>query len=445
MTPFSNQSTRKSEIALAIFFLAVISSVPIVQTSLELIRGERVQFTDAFTLPPKAATLRQYEKTLEEKSWFQQQLRPKVQSMYFDLFKETGSKAILGLDHWLFYRPDVRYLLELDRLEVDTSSSAWVLSTEAVTRRQSVIKAILHFQIQLKERGIELLVVPVPGKPGIYPDKVTSRFSHDESNLQSPTGELLKELERRGVATVNLFTLFKEQRKRSTSSGSSASSELYLAQDTHWTPAGAQLAAQYVAQKLKTLEWLKEGNKEFKTQRIQVKRNGDVLDMMQIPGVYGRFSAETVECEQVLDPVLGMMVPSASDRPGTYKYPTQQASVLVLGDSFCRIYQLPEPKSLGEIASGGATEAMIKKDESSTRKLLPGSAGFLSHLALAMKSPVDSIVSDGGASTDVRKRLNMNPEILEGKKVVIWEFIERDIQSGREGWELVSLPRNLTN
>jgi hypothetical protein len=111
-----------------------------------------------------------------------------------------------------------------------------------------------------------------------------------------------------------------------------------------------------------------------------------------------------------------------------------------LGDSFSRIYQFPEPQSLGELApnpTAGRTQ------DSRTKRLLPGSAGFISHLALALKSPVDAIVSDGGASTDVRRKLSTNPEILEGKKVVVWEFVERDIALGRRGWEDVPLPAKL--
>ncbi len=57
-----------------------------------------------------------------------------------------------------------------------------------------------------------------------------------------------------------------------------------------------------------------------------------------------------------------------------------------------------------------------------------------------LKSPVDYIVSDGRAATDVRKRLATDPAILEDKKVVIWEFVERDIALGRDGWEDVPLP-----
>jgi hypothetical protein len=59
---------------------------------------------------------------------------------------------------------------------------------------------------------------------------------------------------------------------------------------------------------------------------------------------------------------------------------------------------------------------------------------------MALQAPLDFIVSDGGASTDVRRSLATNPEILEGKKVVVWEFVERDIQLGKAGWLDVALP-----
>jgi hypothetical protein len=162
--------------------------------------------------------------------------------------------------------------------------------------------------------------------------------------------------------------------------------------------------------------------------------------MMQIPGLRDAFAAETAECVQVLDPALGPLVPGASDRPGTYCYPGQQAVVLVLGDSFCRIYQYPEPQSLGNMP---ATATTGRPEGSGAKRLLPGSAGFISHLALALGSPVDAIVSDGGSATDVRRKLSTNPEILEGKQVIIWEFVERDIALGSQGWQDVALPKKL--
>ena len=54
--------------------------------------------------------------------------------------------------------------------------------------------------------------------------------------------------------------------------------------------------------------------------------------------------------------------------------------------------------------------------------------------------PLASIVNDGGASTLVRQQLSRKPELLRGKKLVVWEFVERDVRFGTEGWQPVPLP-----
>src|ERR1035441_7006634 len=246
-----SNSTRKSELVLLICFLAVIAGVPVTQTCIELARHERVQATDVFRYEPTAKNLRQFEHTLEEKSWFQQQLRPKLQRFLFATLHDTGAKGVLGRNRWLFYRADLRYLIEPDRLEADASGSKWVQPPGRSTHRESVEKAILRFRDQLKERGITLVVMPVPGKPSVYPDLVTWRAAGMERQFRSPTLELLDALQRQGVATVDLFTTFRAAREsiRLTK----MAGELYLAHDTHWTPLGAQTAAQAVATKLRVM------------------------------------------------------------------------------------------------------------------------------------------------------------------------------------------------
>ena len=91
-----------------------------------------------------------------------------------------------------------------------------------------------------------------------------------------------------------------------------------------------------------------------------------------------------------------------------------EAEVLILGDSFLRIYQRDEP----------------------------GAAGFIAHLARGLGQPLSSIVNDGGASTLVRQELAHRPAFLMNKKLVIWEFAERDIRYGAEGWQIVPLVRS---
>jgi hypothetical protein len=83
-----------------------------------------------------------------------------------------------------------------------------------------------------------------------------------------------------------------------------------------------------------------------------------------------------------------------------------------MGDSFLRIYEQDEPKS----------------------------AGFTAHLAYELQQPIAAIIIDGGASTLVRQQLSRKPDLLKNKKVVIWEFVERDIRFGLEGWKVVPLP-----
>jgi hypothetical protein len=51
-----------------------------------------------------------------------------------------------------------------------------------------------------------------------------------------------------------------------------------------------------------------------------------------------------------------------------------------------------------------------------------------------------SLVNDGGGSTLVRRELGARPLFLRHKKVVLWEFVERDISLGVDGWPLVGLP-----
>jgi hypothetical protein len=40
----------------------------------------------------------------------------------------------------------------------------------------------------------------------------------------------------------------------------------------------------------------------------------------------------------------------------------------------------------------------------------------------------------------VRQELYRRPALMKNKRVVVWEFVERDIRLGTEGWQPVPLP-----
>jgi len=430
----SSRRPLSSEVALAVCFLAIIFGVPISQICIQLGHGQRVQFTDVFRYAPTEKNLRQFEQGLKDESWFEQRLRPLTQQFLFRLLGDTGSKADMGRDGWLFYRPDVRYVVEPDRPDLGDSVGDWVQAPEG-TYQDNVARAIVRFRDQLRDRNIELLVMPVPGKPSIYPEMMWRTSQREGKGLASPTLSLMEKLHAQGVEVVNLFNRFQQVRQNT------SKDYLYLAQDTHWTPEGARLAAESVAEKLQALGWAPQPTVEFRSRKVRVKRYGDVLEMIQPRASRRNVPAEEVNGDQVADNAGRLLTSSQAERPGTYRYPGGTVSLLVLGDSFCRIYQEREPRSLGEIigAAGDASSGNSRAGGTPTR-LLPGSAGFPSYLAMALQAPLDFIVSDGGASTDVRRSLATNPEILEGKKVVVWEFVERDIQLGKAGWLDVALP-----
>ena len=250
------------------------------------------------------------------------------------------------------------------------------------------------FAISSLPGGIKLLVVPAPNKASVYPEMLCAGAGSAGRPVNPATRKTLSKLAQAGVEVVDLFDVFARAKAEG---GSPGSAPLYLAQDTHWSPDGMRLAAHAVARRLLDKG---SGPTPFVIQPVPVSRRGDVLAMIQNPWIERLFPAEEMICAQVL----------SADRREPYR-DDPGSPVLVLGDSFLRIYQGEEP----------------------------GSAGFIAHLARELGLPVASVVNDGGASTLVRQELYRKPALLSGKRVVVWEFVERDLRFGTEGWQEIPL------
>ena len=378
--------TRGVSVFLTVSFLAAISSVPIIQTALEIRRGERPQALDVFRQKPTAENLRAYETGLQDSSWAVKILRPWMQYTQFVLLKYAGEKAVVGRRGWFFYKPGLDYLTCRPGAKKTASPNS------------DPLPAIISFRDQLAARGIQLLVVPVPNKESIYPEMLTRRAEGMGVALCRQTRKLFRRLEASGVETVNLFEVFQKAKEER---GEHRVGDLYLAQDSHWSPTGVQLAAKAVAQTILERAWVKPGTVDYDERPVRVRRLGDVPTMLQVPQLERRLPPEDFSCIQVVRRDDGAFYEGKPD-----------SEVLVLGDSCLRIYEQDEPRA----------------------------AGFVAHLARELRRPLTSIINDGGASTLVRQELHRRPELLANKKVVIWEFVERDICFGTEGWQLVPLP-----
>jgi len=324
-----------------------------------------------------------YEARLETESRLAQWLRPAMQYAQFVLLGDLGDKTLQGRDGWFFYRPGLESLTQ--RIPVDAAAD-------------DPVTAILDFRNQLAARGIHLVVVPAPNKESIYPEKVSLRAASLSLAVGTGTRSVLERLQDAGVEVIDLFNLYGRV-KSGTAPG--PGSDVYLAQDSHWSPVGAELAAQAVANRLLDRGWIQLGDTEYATRIVSTERVGDVLRMLEVPRITDRVGAERVTCRQVIQAATGQPYKDAA-----------ASEVLVLGDSFLRIYEQDEP----------------------------GGAGFVAHLARELRQPVTSIVNDGGASTLVRQELHRRPALLQNKRVVVWEFVERDLRLGIEGWQRVPLP-----
>lgn len=374
------EQTKGACMVMVATFLALIAVEPLVQAVHDLHSGQPVAALEIFKRAPTPKHLRAYEDTLSEQSVIANAARPWMQFWRYFAMNDAGKNGLIGRGDWLFYRPGVQFLVE-----------PWPTREET----EDPIAAIVSFRDQLKTRGIELLILIAPGKESVYPMQLSIRA---DSLVNGHVTGFVDSLKRHGINTIYAGPTAAAQLN---APGAEPSGPAYLAQDTHWTPARAKSVAEFVAQYVLEKGWITRGTSKFDVKNISLDRYGDILRMAKSEPLLRSRPPEKIECEQVIERPTGKPYKDDANSP-----------VLVLGDSFLRIFQSDEPTS----------------------------AGFIAHFARALSMPVASIVNDGGASTLVRQELRRKPELLKGKKLVIWEFVERDIRFGTEGWKMVELP-----
>ena len=350
--------------------------------------------------------LRAFEDKVEDENALVLAFRPKYQLAVWNIFKDPGEKVVLGsgAGRWLFYRQDVEFLVQPSPLDVRSA------------KLDNPIQAILKFRDQLKAKGVELLVVITPGKPSIYPERLTGV---DGLKLAGHGKAILDSLASLGLNTVDLYTPLLAAKADDASLGA-----LYLDDDTHWTPRGAELAAGEIAKKVNAmvdagLINIGEPSMDYVASDSLADRMGDIGEMsglnkfnvFKVQQVTGHVVAQQEVSEHMEAPTDSLsdstVVRDTVKTP--FKDDFRKSKILILGDSFSRIYQ---------------TDA-------------PVNAGWIAHFAKNISRPVSSIVSDGGASTLVREKLARKAGVLKGKKLLIWEFVERDLRFGAEGWKTI--------
>ncbi len=365
-------------------FLALILAPPLIQVAAEAGRGGRPLALEVFLRWPTPGNLRAFEKSMEEASVVARALRPWWQALEYFALCDGGAKARISRAGWWFYQPGIAFLTQRPQAGEATVGDA--------------LAAVVQFRDDLAARGIRLVIMPAPNKESVYPDKLAPWAPPPADILSADTRAFLAGCRDSGVDVIDLFALYRERRRAS-------AEPLYLSQDSHWSPAGLEVAAEAVAQHLRSSGLLTNSHTAFDVRPASVSRPGDLIRMARSPVIERRVRPETSACSQVVRSESGAVY--ADDAI---------SDVLVMGDSFLRIFQQDAP----------------------------GGAGFVAHLARKLGRPVASIINDGGASTLVRQELFRRAALLENKRVVIWEFVERDLRLGTEGWPLIPLPARST-
>ncbi|MCJ7675732.1 MAG: hypothetical protein MUO33_11365 [Sedimentisphaerales bacterium] len=234
------------QIFLTAAFAAVICNAGLSQLISDLIGGQTPQVAELFMQIPTRANIKAFERDLQDNFWLARRLRPWVQYVRFMALRELPDKAIVGRVGWLFYKPDVQYLIE-QIPETDGSQG-------------DIFSAVVSFRDQLAKRGIKLLLVPVPDKASVYPDMLASRASLIEHPVNSKTLGIIWRLQQAGVEVVDLFAVFERAR---TGLSSADGTTYYLLQDSHWSPEGMRLAAKTVGQRILDLGWVQKGQVEY--------------------------------------------------------------------------------------------------------------------------------------------------------------------------------------
>ncbi|HET8937448.1 MAG TPA: hypothetical protein VFN67_28590 [Polyangiales bacterium] len=384
---------RPTAAGLVFGFLALIAGVPITQAVQEALAEDESSLAALFEHAPTEENLRQVENDIEQASYAKELVQPRLQLSLSQVGRVGNKRALIGRDGFLFYTPGLAHLAGPSFLDPSVLAERRAMDPALQPDPRPAIFELAGF---LKQRGIALVVFPVPDKTALQPKELHGRASVGvPHNLGWP--DFTRDLR---AHNVTLFDPTPAQL-------SATQPAHFLEQDTHWTPVWMQEVARELAEVV-----TRAGNLSplqtpitYSSVAQKVERVGDLVDMLKLPDEQTYFQPRTVQLAQVQDESGELW---ASD-PG--------ADVLLLGDSFTNVF----------------SEDFMGWGEA---------AGLGPQLSLALGRPIDVIAQNDSGAFATRKllaaALSAGEDRLAGKRVVIWEFAARELSVG--DWKHVDYP-----
>jgi hypothetical protein len=321
----------------------------------------------------------------------QQKLRAELAAKVLASEKKNAA-ACAETDGWLFFAAEFR-LLSLGRFWGDEAPK---VSRSHKSELADPVPAVLDFQKQLKARGIDLLVVPVPPKAAIYPEKIFPAFNVLSDDAAPLLHRFYDELRAAGVDVLDLTPLFSQNRDDKRGG-------VFCKTDSHWSGLGCVLAAQAIAENVRRRLSATSRN-EFVTEWKEVQINGDLVGLL--PPDARKPGSEKIAVRNVNEKGTSAAVA-----------PDPNSPVLLLGDSHTLVFH----------------------------DFLAERAGLVDQLAQELGFAPDLIGTRGSGATPVRISLYRhslkNPGYLAKKKIVVWCFAAREFTEATEGWAKVPIAK----
>lgn len=294
--------------------------------------------------------------------------------------------ALGGVENWLFLTSELRFLVQ---------GPFWGEAAMKVARSHKPetadpIPAIVDFQHQLQARGIDLLLVPVPPKASIYPEKIAPAVTLAPADTAPYLRAFLDELLGLGIHIIDLSEPFLQNRE-------SNHGAVFCKTDSHWSGFGCVLAAQAIAAQIPKEAVAESARREFEATWKEIAITGD------LNGLIGS-SGQKTGPENVAVRVI------SEKGTSTGVQPDPGSPVLLMGDSHTLVFH----------------------------EFLAERAGLVDQLALELGFAPDLIGTRGSGATAVRlslyRKSNVDPNYLAKKKVVIWCFAAREFTEADQGW-----------
>ena len=197
---------------------------------------------------------------------------------------------------------------------------------EAESKRKG-LDGVVELSRKLRERGTELVVVPIPRMQQVYPERVVDglEIPEDFVGVDPATAKHLAALTEAGVAVVHLTPAYAAQRF---STAEDQDRFLFHDFNNHWTARAVNLAADVIAEKVEQLEGFEPGalreGVDWHLERQKI--------VFKVPPPRGNNLPEVkVETEVWVDSIL-----KANGKLA--QRPDPQSPILVLGDSNAQWY-----------------------------------------------------------------------------------------------------------